>query len=52
MRVLCFDQVGFCFIVKVVHVDDIFAVGSKGRCDHLCDYLSRLIPVSILGELR
>ena len=38
-------------IAAVVHVDDIFAVGQKERCDRLCvDF--RTIPVKNLGELK
>ena len=34
-------------IIAVVHVDDIFAVGLKSRCD-----VFRMVPVKNLGELR
>ena len=30
-------------ITAVVHVDDIFAVGKKERCDRLCADLNRTI---------
>ena len=43
---------GFVSIVTVVHVDDIFAVGAKSRCDQFCEDLNRLVPVNNLGELR
>ena len=36
----------------VVHVDDIFAVGHKKRCDRLCVDLNRTIPVKNLGDLK
>ena len=36
----------------VVHVDDIFAVGHKERCDRLCVDLNRTIPVKNQGELK
>ena len=36
----------------VVHVDDIFAVGRKERCDRLCADLNRAIPVKNLSELK
>ena len=36
----------------VVHVDDIFAVGKKERCDQFGKDLGRLVPVKSLGELR
>ena len=39
-------------ITAVVHVDDIFAVGQKERCDRLCVDLNRTIPVKNLGELK
>ena len=39
-------------ITAVVHVDDIFAVGKKKRCDRLCADLNRTIPVKNLGDLK
>ena len=39
-------------IIAVVHVDDIFAVGLKSRCDVFRDELNRMVPVKNLGELR
>ena len=36
----------------MVHVDDIFAVGRKERCDRFCEDLSHLVPINNLGELR
>ena len=39
-------------LVTVVHVDDIFAVGRKARCDQFCEDLNRLFPINNLGELR
>ena len=36
----------------VVHVDDIFAVGEKERCDQFGRDLNQLVPVKNLGELR
>ena len=38
--------------VTVVHVDDIFAVGWKARCDQLCEDLNRLVSINNFGELR
>ena len=38
--------------IAVVHVDDIFAVGLKSRCDVFRDELNRMVPVKNLGELR
>ena len=39
-------------IIAVIHVDDIFAVGLKSRCDVFRDELNRMVPVKYLGELR
>ena len=39
-------------ITLVVHVDDIFAVGSVERCDRFGRDLSKLVPIKNLGELR
>ena len=39
-------------IIAVEHVDDIFAVGLKGRCNVFRDELNRMVPVKNLGELR
>ena len=39
-------------ITAVEHVDDIFAVGQKERCDKLCVDLNRTIPVKNLGDLK
>ena len=36
----------------VVHVDDIFAVGQKERCDRLCVDLNQTIPIKNLGDLK
>ena len=36
----------------VVHVDDIFAVGKKERCDQFGKDLGRLVPVKSLGKLK
>ena len=36
----------------VVHVDDIFAVGRKDRCDRFCVDLNGMIPLKNLGELK
>ena len=38
--------------VSVAHVDDIFAVGRKARCDQFCEGLNRLVPITNLGELK
>ena len=39
-------------IIAVVHVNDIFAVGLKSRCDAFRDELNQMVPVKNLGELR
>ena len=39
-------------IIAVVHLDDIFAVGLKSRCDVFRDELNRMVPVKNLGELK
>ena len=39
-------------LVRVVHVDDIFAVGKKERCDQFGEDLNRILPVKNLGELK
>ena len=38
-------------IIPIVHVDDIFAVGFKSRCDVFRDELNRMVPVKNMGEL-
>ena len=35
-----------------MHVDDIFAVGQKERCDRLCVDLNRTVPVKNLGDSK
>ena len=39
-------------IIAVVHVNDIFAVGLKSRCDAFRDELNQMVPFKNLGELR
>ena len=39
-------------ITAIAHVDDIFSVGQKERCDRLSVDLNRTIPVNNLGELK
>ena len=39
-------------VVAVVHVDDIFAIGRKSRCDKFGDDLDAYVPITNLGELR
>lgn len=36
----------------VVHVDDLFAVGQRERCNELCDDLNNLISVKNIGGLQ
>ena len=43
---------GIVVLILVVHVDDIFAVGKKERCDHFGEDLNRMVPVKNLGELK
>ena len=50
--VLRLVESGSVSIVTVVHVDDIFAVGLKTRCEQFCEGLNRLVPINNLGELR
>ena len=52
MRVIRLIELRSVSIVTVVRVDDIFAAGVKSRCDQLCEYPNRLVPVNNLGELR
>ena len=39
-------------IVVIVHVDDIFSIGLKSRCDKFGVDLNRYVPITNLGELR
>ena len=43
---------GMVSMVVVVHVDDIFAVGRKSRCDQFGKDLNQYVPITNLGELR
>ena len=43
---------GIIVLILVVHVDDIFAVGKKERCDQFGKDLNRMVPVKNLGELK
>ena len=43
---------GSVTILAVVHVDDIFSVGRKSRCDQVFDDLNHLVPINNLGELK
>ncbi|CAM9903911.1 unnamed protein product [Pylaiella littoralis] len=43
---------GCVVLILVVHVDDIFAVGERERCDRFGMDLNKSVPVKNLGELR
>lgn len=43
---------GAVVLILVVHVDDIFAVGKKERCDQFGEDLNKMVPVKNLGELQ
>ena len=43
---------GEVVLLLVVHVDDIFAVGTKERCDQFGKDLGEYVPVKSLGELK
>ncbi|CAB1120305.1 unnamed protein product [Ectocarpus sp. CCAP 1310/34] len=43
---------GVVTMVVVIHVDDIFSIGLKSRCDQFGVDLNRYVPISNLGELR
>lgn len=43
---------GRVVMIIVIHVDDIFAVGEKQRCDQFGRDLNEMVPVKNLGELR
>ena len=40
---------GIVVLILVVHVDDIFAVGKKERCDQFGEDLNRMVPVKPWG---
>ena len=50
--VMSLIESGTVSIVTVVRVDDIFAVGSKSRCDQFCEDLNRLVSIINLCVLR
>lgn len=39
-------------VVLVFHVDDIFVIGEKERCDQFAEDLNKSVPTKNLGELR
>ena len=43
---------GRVVMIVVVHLDDIFAVGERERCDQFSRGLNEMVPVKNLGELR
>ena len=50
--VFCLMDEGRVVMTIVVHVDDIFAVGERARCDQFRRDLNQTVPVTNLGELR
>ena len=46
------QRAGSVYIIAVVHVEDIFAVGCKERCDRFCEDSNHLVSINNLGELR
>ena len=50
--VLRLMEEGSMSMIAVVHVDDIFTVGRKDRCDRFGEDLNCLVPINNLGELR
>ena len=52
MCVFRLAEEGRVAIIAVVHVDDIFAIGLKSRCNVFRDELNRMVPVKNLGGLR
>ena len=43
---------GSTTMVVLIHVDDIFSIGRKSRCDQFARDLNEYVPISNLGELR
>ena len=43
---------GVVSMLVVVHVDDIFCIGRKSRCDQFGRDLNQYVPITNLGELR
>ncbi|CAB1119976.1 unnamed protein product [Ectocarpus sp. CCAP 1310/34] len=43
---------GVVAMVVVVHVDDIFSIGKKSRCEQFGRDLNEYVPITNLGELR
>ncbi|CAB1100735.1 unnamed protein product [Ectocarpus sp. CCAP 1310/34] len=47
-----FIEDGCVVLILIVHVDDIFAVGEREKCDKFGADLIKSVPVKNLGELR
>ena len=45
-------EAGSVFILAVVRVNDIFAVGRKERCERFCEDSNHLVHINNVGELR
>ena len=43
---------GAVSIVVEMHIDDIFAMGLKSRCDKFCKDLNQFVPINNLEQLR
>lgn len=43
---------GAVVMIVVVHVDDMFSIGTAARCDKFGADLNRYVPITNLGELR
>ena len=52
MCVLRLIREGAVPVIAVVHVDGIFAVGRRSRCDRFYEDLNKLVLINNLGELR
>ena len=46
------EDVAVSAVVVVHHVDDIFAIGLKTRCDKFGDDLNACVPITNIGQLR
>ena len=44
-------KAGSVAVIAGLHIDDIFAVGQKKRCDRFCEDMNHLVPTNNLGEL-
>ena len=50
--VMCLVENGVVSMVVVVHVDDLFSIGRKSRCDQFGRDLNQFVHITNLGELR